>query len=93
MLVIFLRGSVIACDFTYYRSAAIPLAYFRMLRDERNRRMAVSGKMSDKDEYAKTQGSESDGRASNDTCASLHDIFRSKLIDLNISTWKGEVKV
>ena len=30
-----------ACDSTYYRSAAIPLAYFRMIRNERKRRVAA----------------------------------------------------
>jgi hypothetical protein len=30
-----------ACDSTYYRAAAIPLAYFRMIRDERQRRVAA----------------------------------------------------
>lgn len=82
-----------ACDFTYYRSTAIPLAYFRMLREERNRHIAVSCKVSDKVGHTKTQGSEPDGRSSNVTCAILHDTSRSKLIDVNISTWKGEMEV
>lgn len=33
-----------ACDSTYYRSAAIPLAYFRMIRDERKRRIPAQAR-------------------------------------------------
>ena len=82
-----------ACDFTYYRSTVIPLAYFRMLRDERKRHAAVSGKVSNKDGHAKMIGGEPDGRASNVTCVYLHDTFRTKLIDVNISTWKRVVEI